>query len=415
MMNQYKKIILEHNIPLYLCIDPYMKNTFVSYSVKYGSSGLWFRFHYNGKDYQVGSGYAHYLEHLLGEHGPFGNMYQNFAKRFLNTNAYTAPNFTSYFFKGKDNIEKSIEELILSMEQPVFDQKDVDATRHAIDEEAATSCNDYDVKAVYLVENNLFDGFSKFDETLSPIGSRETTKAINIDDLYLCYNAFYADNNKFMVVAGNVDEKQIVNCINNALQKVPKHDSHFALPPIDFRGMKTDDDVIYRDILEPISALGIKVKKPDNLSMKEFDYVMAILDYYAYYSKQVNELKRNGILDTYKYCYYVNVADYLNFIVSFITKDKYACAEGLIELFCKKDLSKQDYELMRKAIVASEVRAMDNKYDYVKAFPDNIYCSEEYSDIDFYQSVSYDRFSTMLDELDFSQHTIGEVKQFIKQ
>ena len=70
---------------------------------------------------------------------------------------------------------------------------------------------------------------------------------------------------------------------------------------------------------------------------------------------------------------------------------------------------------MRKAIVASEVRAMDNKYDYVKAFPNNIYCSEEYSDIDFYQSVSYDRFSTMLDELDFSQHTIGEVKQFIKQ
>ncbi len=52
---------------------------------------------------------------------------------------------------------------------------------------------------------------------------------------------------------------------------------------------------------------------------------------------------------------------------------------------------------MRKAIIASEVRAMNNKYDYVKAFPDNIYCTEEYSDIDFYQ------------------HTIGEVKQFIKQ
>ncbi len=57
---------------------------------------------------------------------------------------------------------------------------------------------------------------------------------------------------------------------------------------------------------------------------------------------------------------------------------------------------------MRNVIIASEVRAMNSKYNYVKSFPDNIYCTEEYSDIDFYQSVSYDRFSTMLDELDFS-------------
>ena len=70
---------------------------------------------------------------------------------------------------------------------------------------------------------------------------------------------------------------------------------------------------------------------------------------------------------------------------------------------------------MRKAIIASEVRTMNNKYDYVKAFPDNIYCTEEYSDIDFYQSFSYDKLLTMLDGLDFSQHTIGAVKQFIKQ
>ena len=413
-MNKFKKIMLEHNIPLYICVDPSMKNTFVSYNLKYGSSGLWFKFNNNGINYEVGSGYAHYLEHLLGEHSPFGNMYQNFEKRLQDANAYTADSVTSYHFKGRDNIEKSLEELIISMEQPVFEQKDVDATRHAI-EEAASYCDDSGVMIVDFVENNLYDGFSKYDYTLSPIGNRETTKAMTIEDLYNCYNAFYTDDRKFIVVIGNVNEERIVECINNALTKGPKHESHLVLPTIDFRGIKTSDGVIERSIEEPIAALGIKVKKPDFITMKEFDYIMNVLRYYSYSSRAANELNRNGTIDSYEYCYLTNVEDYLNYIVSFTAKDKEKCAQKLLELFNKKDLSREDYELMKKAIIAKQVRYMEDKYRYIKDFPTNIFCSESYSDIDFYQSISYEQFLNTLRGLDFSQYTVGEVKKLAKK
>ena len=414
-MNQFKKIILEHNIPLYLCVDPTMKNTFVSYNVKYGSSGLWFNFQNNGKDYHVGSGYAHYLEHLLGEHSPFGDMYRIFDSRLQSSNAYTADDVTSYHFKGRDEVEKSIEELIVSMEQPVFDKKDVDATRHAIIEEAASYCDDSGVMVVDFVENNLYDGFSKFDDTLSPIGNRETTKKITIDDLYNCYNAFYTDDRKFIVVAGNVDENKIVDCINQAIIKGPKHENHVVLPTIDFRGMKRTDGVIHRSTDEPIAALGIKVKKPDFMTMKEFDYVMTILQKQSYNSKASNELNRKGLLDSYGYCFLTNVEDYINYIVSFTSKDKDACVQSLLELFSRKDFSERDYELLKKSMIAGEVRAMDDKYDYIKEFPDSIYCTDTYSDIDFYQSISYEQFMYMLSHLDFSQYTVGEVKQLVKK
>ena len=61
-MNKFKKIILNNGIPLYLCVDPSMKRTYVSYNVNYGSSGEWFNFNNEGKDYSVISGYAHYIE-----------------------------------------------------------------------------------------------------------------------------------------------------------------------------------------------------------------------------------------------------------------------------------------------------------------------------------------------------------------
>ena len=407
-MNHFKKIMLEHNIPLYLCVDFSMKNTFVSYNLKYGSSGLWFRFNYNGKNYQVGSGYAHYLEHLLGEHSPFGDMYYNFE-------AFTAYNLTSYHFKGRDDIEKSIEELIVSMEQPIFDQKDVDATRHAIEEEAASYCNNPGVMLVDYVENNLYDGFSAFDHTLSPIGNRETTKTITIDDLYHCYHAFYTDDRKFIVVAGNVDEKRIVDCINEAISKGPIHNSHVVLPTIDFKEMKTKDGVIYRNVDSPISALGIKVKKPSNITIKDFHYIMKVLRKYSYDSMAANELKRDNILDSFGYCYLTNVDDYINYIVSFTTQDKDTCAQRILEMFTRKELSKKEYELMKKSIIASDVRSMDSKYQFIEDFPHKIYYSDSYSDIDFYQSISYEKFLSMLESLDFSQHTVGEVRQYVKK
>jgi predicted Zn-dependent peptidase len=268
---------------------------------------------------------------------------------------------------------------------------------------------------VDYVENNLYGGFSKFDHTLSPIGNRETTKRMTIDDLYNCYNAFYTDDRKFIVVAGNVDENRIVDCINNALSKCSKHESHLILPTIDFDSMRRTNGVIHRPTEEPIAALGIKVKKPEFMTMKEFDYVMSILESYSYSSRAANELNKSGILDTYEYVYLTNVADYINYIVSFTARNKRECSQRLLELFSKKDLSKKDYELLRKVMISSEVRSMDSKYSYVQAFPDNIYCTESYSDIDFYQSISYDYFQHMLESLDFSNYTIGEVKQLRKK
>ena len=413
-MNKYKKIILNNDIPLYLCVDPSMKNVFVSYNILYGSSGLWFNFNNNGKDHSVISGYAHYLEHLLGEHCQFGNMYDNFERRLQDSNAYTSLDVTSYHFKGAYDIEKSIEELILSIEMPVFEEKDVESTRHAIEEEAASYCDNYDFLLADMVENNLYNGFNQYDETLSPIGNRETTKAITIEDLYNCYNAFYTDDNKFLVIAGNVVEEKIVELLNKIYSRITPHKSHLLLPNIDYTNIKKTSDIMYMEVDTPISSLGVKVKKPDYISMKQFYYCMNVIKTYLNDSKQYNELKKKQIIDSIKYSYFTNTSDYINFIQCFITKDKNTCCEKLLQLLSKREISKKEYELVQKTIIANEIRNMDDKYTYIEEFPTKIYYTDNYYDTDFYSSINYNQFMDTISSFDFSNYTIGEVKKLKK-
>ena len=413
-MNKFKKIILNNGIPLYLYVDPTMKKVFVSYNLKYGSSGKWFDFNNNGKDYHVITGHAHYLEHLLGEHSKFGDMYRNFDKRYQSSNAYTGMNETSYYFIGKDNIEKSLEELIIAIDTPVFNQKDVDATRHAIEEEASSRLDDKSNSVNGLNERNLYNGFELLDKTLSPIGSKETTRQITIDGLYDCYNAFYSDNNKYIVIGGNVDEQRIVDLLNNVYAKLTPHKSNLILPELDFDSIRSRSEVINGDVTVPKVGLGMKFKKADSVSLRELYYVLYLLRNVFLESNELRDLEKKRVYDSMDFSYMELVNDYVNYSFGFISTEKEALISSILDLLSKRDISKKEYELTRKGLIATELRSMENKYSHLKMFPDSILLGEEYSNCDFYQSVDYNRFMEIASTLDFSNYTVSEVKKLKK-
>ena len=410
-MNRFKKIILNNGIPLYLCVDSTMKKVFVSYNLKYGSSGKWFVFNNNGNDYHVITGYAHYLEHLLGEHSKFGDMYRNFDKRFQSANAYTGMNETSYHFNGKDNIEKSLEELIVAIDTPVFNQKDVDATRHAIEEEAASYVDNTSYNLYGLLERNLYNGFELLDKTLSPIGNRETTKQITIDGLYDCYNAFYSNNKKYIIIGGNVDEKRIVDFLNNIYSKITPHNSNLILPELDFDSIRSKSEIINGDLDIPKVGLGMKFKKNNSVSLRELYYVLYLIRNNLLESNELRDLEKKGVYDVVDFSYITLVNDYIDYCFGFVSKEKDTLISSILDLLSKRNISEKDYELAKKGLIATELRSMENKYNHLKNFPHSISLTEDYSECDFYQSIDYNRFMKIVSSLDFSNYTVGEVKK----
>ena len=413
-MNKFKKIILNNGVPLYLCVDPTMKRVFVSYNIKYGSSGKWFNFNNNGKDYSVGSGYAHYLEHLLGEHSRYGDMYRNFDKRYQRANAYTAMDVTSYHFNGKDEIEKSLEELITAIDTPVFDKEDVDKTRHAIEEES-TSRNDDHIRVLEcLIKRNLYGGFDIYDETLSPIGNKETTRQINTETLYDCYNAFYTDNNKFIVIGGNVDEQKIVDLLNNIYAKLQPQKTNLILPTLDYDSIRCKNEVLDRDIDNPLVGLGMKFKKPDNVSLKELYFILYIIRNSLLESDELRAIERKSVYD---YCSKFNMPvmdNGIDYSIVFASKNKNELISNILELLSKRIITEKDYELTKKGIIAGELRSIENKYRHLSNSASSIIYNEDYCDCDFYQSIDYNRFMEIASKLDFSNYTVGEVKRLIK-
>lgn len=410
-MNKFKKIILNNGIPLYLCIDPTMKKVFVSYNLKYGSSGKWFNFKNNDKDYSVITGHAHYLEHLLGEHSKFGDMYSNFDERFQNANAYTGMNETSYHFNGKDNIEKSLEELIIAIDEPVFDQKDVDATRHAIEEEAASHVDDTTNLLHGLLERNLYNDFELYDKTFSSIGNRETTKQITIDGLYDCYNAFYSDDNKYIIIGGNVDEQRIVDFLNNIYSKISPHNSSVILPKLDYDIIRSKSEVINGELDVPKVGLGMKFKKDSSVSLGELYYVLHIIRDNFLESNELRNLEKKGVYDSLDFSYITLVNNHIDYSFGFVSRDKDTLIENLLDLISNRIITEKEYELAKKGLIATELRSMENKYSHLKFFPHYISLIEDYSKCDFYQSIDYNRFMEIVSSLDFNNYTVGEVKK----
>ena len=413
-MNRYKKIILNNGIPLYLCVDPTMKKVFVSYNLKYGSSGEWFNYNYNGKDYHVIAGHAHYLEHLLGEHSQFGNIYKEFGRRFQTANAFTGMNETSFLFFGKDDIEKSIEELIIAIETPVFEQKDVDETRHAIEEEAATYIDNNEKILNGLNQRNLYNGFELIDKTLSRIGNRETTKQITIDGLYNCYNAFYSDNNKYIVIGGNVDEQRIVDLLNNIYSKITPHKSNLVLPELDYDSIRRKSEIINGDLDTPKVGLGMKFKKDDSVLLKELYYALYLIRNSFLESKELRDSGKKGLYDIIDFSYMTIVNDYINYSFGFSSKYKDTLINNVLELLSKRTISKEEYELAQKGLIAARLRSMENKYKHLMVFPNRVHYTEDYSECEFYQSVDYNRFMEIVSSLDFSNWTVNEVKRLKK-
>ena len=405
-MKNYKKITLKCGVPLYLFNDSSLKQTFVNYIVKYGSSGEYFDYILDGKKYHVSPGYAHYLEHLLVEHSKYGDIYNNFSRRYYETNAYTALDHTSYFFYGVDDVKKSIKELIEAIEIPVFNKKDVNQTRHAIEEEATSRCDEPLDLINCLTLRNLYKDFEYIDETLSYIGNRETTKNIIIDKLIDCYNAFYSDyKNKVLVIVGNVNEKELVDYLNEIYANIHKKNHSLILPKYNYGPLRKVDDVLNRDNAKNMHSFGIKVEKLDNVSTRDMNFVLYLNLGYIFYGDYYNDLKNKGIIDARYDAYLHNNGNCHSFIDIYSSSKGEEYLKRILDKLNKKDLTKDEYELLKKTMLADEVRKLDNKYNPAYKFGDRMFKTYDYSDIDYIRSKTYDEYKDINNRVDFNTYT----------
>ena len=411
-MNNYKKVVLDNGIRLYVHSDMTMKKTVVSYTLEYGHQGQYFKFNYDGKDYEVLPGCAHFLEHMLLERSRYGDLYIQFKDLKYSSNAYTSLNKTKFFFSGTRCIKSSIKKLIYALEKPVFNNKDIKYVSRAIIEETKRGLNDSFFQAFLLSTRNSFNSFEYVDSSLSVIGTKETTEKLDYNMLKLCYDAFYSDDRKIISITGPIDEEDMINYVKGIYSKLPKHENKTKVyVPDDLRTIRKKEDILVKDNVEDDMISIYYNECIKGYSIYEiYTYLgFLFLSKFSTKSEFYDRLKKEGILLSYEGFDMDRAYNDYNFYFgsSYIVRDKDKFLKEYYKEIKKNDFTERDFELFKKSKLSEEVYKTQDKYHFYTVFPDMIIDYNQ--EIDFVTEIkklSFDRFIEFYNKIDFDNKLI---------
>lgn len=413
MIKDYIKKTLSNGVKLYLYLDNNMKQSYCGYMIGYGSSGKFNKFYYNDKLYTTPSGCAHFLEHLLGEHSKYGNIYHYFASQNYIKNGVTGEDYTAYFFRGTKDIKNSIKKLINTIDDPVFNEKDIEECKKAIVEETKRGENNHFNSLYNLVNRNLYKDLDLADESLINIGSAETNANMDYETLKLCYDAYYYDANKTLLIAGPYEEKEIIDFVEEVYKEIPRHKCNIkSYEYNELDKVKTAKDIKYKPINSIYAGIGFK-ESSKGFSKKEIsEYNQIILDtLFSSIAEESIRLKKENILKQVigAYTYFLpNDLYHLGLITNIYNEN--IILEEIIKTLKSFKMSEEDFALYVKDKIASEALSMDFKYDKFIEFKSKMNIYDHFNDIEFYKHISYERLIEYYNSLKFDNNTLALFK-----
>ncbi len=415
-MTNFIKRTLNNGVKLYLYLDKNMKKSFVSYGVRYGSSGEYSKFYLDGVYYHVLPGCAHFLEHMLGEHSKYGNLYKRFANKKYIANAFTCMNSTNFFFIGIDNILESIKELIIAIDEPVFTSEDIKKTSEAIIQETKMKRDNKNRVALAMVCRNLYKNLELYDESLCSIGNEESTKNLNYDMLKACYDAFYSDDNKILIIGGNFDEEQIVKYIESIYDNISKHENKRKNYQYLKEEIRKEFQVEYMPTNNDYLLIGFK-NSIIGFSPKEVNYFSDYLldSKFRDDTILIEKLKNKNIISNLESKSSDFLLNDIVYYIGFSTKNYEETIKAIKKEISLNNFTKEYFELFKRRQIANHAARIDYKYDNLKNFLFRFDYTDDFNDISFIRNLSFDRFLEFYKTLNFDNYTAALIKDVKKE
>lgn len=411
MNKDYVEKKLSNGIKVYFLKDDNMKRVHVSYNVNYGTHGYFDKFYYKGKSYHVEPAIAHFLEHMLIETSKRGNMLLNYMDRNYDANGVTFPEVTSYYFVAIDSMDKvkiAIKELIEMVEYPVFTEENIEKIKNAICEELKKgSDNKYQI-ARSNNRHNLCVNYDAVPIANNILGSIDSTMAITLEQAKVCYDAYYNDENKFILVGGAIDIDEMMEYLESIFKNIPAHPNEmkeFDYSPnfnvrceVEKLTMNTDADYVIQTF---------KVKNDYDLPQLKVDlyiYIYLTLKF-AMSTPFVEGLMKDDIITSGV----SHIEDYFKGIIaislSYETFKPEVAMKKIKDELNLENLDREEFELLRRTLVSDEIKRQDYIYSCLYRFPTVIDFSTHLMEIDTINSLNYDEMIEVIKKLDFSIST----------
>ncbi|MBE5816463.1 MAG: insulinase family protein [Clostridiales bacterium] len=178
-------------------------------------------------------GIAHFTEHMLFK-GTQNRSAKDISREMdiigAGLNAYTSEEYTCFYVKIiKQDMEKAFSLLFDILQNPLFNENDIEQEKRVVIEEINTSEDDPED----IVQDTMLKKLYGSHPAGNPIlGKREDVERITRDELISFYNKFYTHSNMIVSVAGDTDIGEVVKLLDSNITNVRTGAPLVVLPEV---------------------------------------------------------------------------------------------------------------------------------------------------------------------------------------
>lgn len=410
MQTNIKSYQLENGLTVYFYPDRTKHSVIVNLIVDFGGKDTDVMI--DGEYYHLKDGMAHLLEHYTIEQNQYGNLISLLTKKFMHTNGITNRLYTSYYFDAVKYIDEGLEILIKGIHQPIFSEQNLEITKHAIREEIRGTQDSVGRRLSTLETEQLFHNRSY----RSTIGTISDIDSMTIEDVEKVYRAFYQPSNEIIVVAGNFQEKKMLEKI-----KTLYHGLTFETHTIkkllneEPNTVKNKKAVLNFPIARPIYELSFKVPIY-HLTKKQkmkLDWYIAIFFEmnFSILSPLVKKLKDRKVIDKNLVLSSNFYDDYLIVKIGAYTYQKEKLQKEILETLKHPRLDDEVFDLaIREKKLKVSLRP-EKLIDVIDPFIDNLvyFDCPQLDSVTYLDTLSIQEYQEMIGKLDFSNFVKTEV------
>ncbi len=402
---------LENGLEVYMIPKKGCKNTYVTYSTKYGSRDCEFVPIGSKKMKQVPGGVAHFLEHKMFEQEDGTDPFTFFSERGADANANTNYMKTTYLYSGTKFFEENLKYLLQYVEAPFFTDENVEKEKGIIEQEIMMYEDNPYTKAYEGVLYNLFVE----DPIKYPIiGTVESVRSITKQDLYDCYHTFYHPSNMFVVITGKFDPYEAVKII----KQVEKERTIKKSEKVEKKNIKEPTKVAkeYEEVTMNVSlpklAIGYKIPLypfKHISKRKVIHYLMMLFDIkLGPVSLFQENLKKESLMTSDFSFDYIDTDDYL--VVMLIAETPYPdkVTQLIYEELSNLELSETDLNRKKKTIISSFLFMSDNIYHLNEKAMNNVikYGTVNHDDYEQISSLNINEYQKMIPNIRLENHSV---------
>lgn len=200
-------------------------------------------------------GISHFIEHMLFKGTKNRDAFQivkEMDSLGAEINAFTSKEKTCFYAKCVDDKLFQVADVLVDMiENPLFDQTEMDREKLVVIEEINMTADDPDDVAM-----DEFDSICLADSGLAHpvLGFKKNIQSFNHDFVAKYYNEHYTKDNVFVSIAGSFDEDEVVKYFQGKFQSIPdkKRNDEFVMPE-----GKVEQKTIIKDIEQAHICMGL--------------------------------------------------------------------------------------------------------------------------------------------------------------